>query len=399
MSRADLEVRATQLRDQGVPFVQARVVRAQRPTSAKAGDEAIIHADGSIEGFIGGTCAETTVRAQSLMLLDSKEPLLLRITPTSESDEFDPPAGQGTGTLTVHNPCLSGGTLEIFLDPAVPPPVVQVLGDGPIAAALGRLGAELDYRITAVDRLAIGGALGVVVASHGRDEVEVLAAALDAGVPYIGLVASRRRGAGVLAGLAQARPDLARIAPGRVHSPAGLDIGARSAAEIALSILAEVVSARLHSAAPLLESNDGSPAAVQGSSLTSSGAGPTAPETTTETDPVCGMTVAAVETSLHLDRGGTRFYFCGPGCLRAFSANPSQPRLPGAGDPASSVELHPGGAGTTRATPPSHPGGAEATGTTPPSHPGGAGTPGATGTTGTTGTTPSRAGPTRSAVV
>ena len=84
MSRANLDVRATQLRDQGVPFVRARVVLAERPTSAKAGDEAIIHADGSIEGFVGGTCAETTVRAQSLMLLDSKEPLLLRITPTEE---------------------------------------------------------------------------------------------------------------------------------------------------------------------------------------------------------------------------------------------------------------------------------------------------------------------------
>ena len=137
MSRADLEVRATQLRDQGVPFVRARVVLAERPTSAKAGDEAIIHADGSIEGFVGGTCAETTVRAQSLMLLDSKEPLLLRITPTEEQAQQADPA---QGTLTVHNPCLSGGTLEIFLDPVVPPPLVQVLGDGPIAAALRSIG-------------------------------------------------------------------------------------------------------------------------------------------------------------------------------------------------------------------------------------------------------------------
>ncbi len=176
MSRADLDVRATILRDQGVPFVRARVVMAHRPTSAKAGDEAIIHADGSIEGFVGGTCAETTVRAQSLMLLDSKQPLLLRITPTEE-----PGVAEQNGTLTVHNPCLSGGTLEIFLDPVVPPPLVQVLGDGPIAAALTRLAGELEYRITAVDRQVIGTALAVVVASHGRDEVEVLAAALDAG--------------------------------------------------------------------------------------------------------------------------------------------------------------------------------------------------------------------------
>jgi len=310
MSRADLEVRATMLRDQGVPFVRARVVLAQRPTSARAGDEAIIHADGSIEGFVGGTCAESTVRAQSLMLLDSKEPLLLRITPTEESGS-DGPGDTASGTLTVHNPCLSGGTLEIFLDPVVPPPLVQVLGDGPIAAALTRLAGELDYRITTVDRQTVHDALAVVVASHGRGEVDALAAALDAGVPYIGLVASRKRGIGVLAELAELRPDLARIAPGRVHSPAGLDIGGRTAAEIALSILAQVVSTRPHSAAPTDASSAEAAQATAAPAMS--------------VDPVCGMTVAAVEASLHLDHNGTRHYFCGPGCLRAYSASSGYP--------------------------------------------------------------------------
>ena len=339
MSRANLDVRAIQLREQGVPFVWARVVLAEKPTSAKAGDEAIIHADGSIEGFVGGTCAETTVRAQSLMLLDSKEPLLLRITPT---EELALRAGTASGTLTVHNPCLSGGTLEIFLDPVVPPPLVQVLGEGPIAAAFSRLAAELEYRVTTVDRQSIGGALAVVVASHGREEVEVLAAALDADVPYIGLVASRRRGAGVLAELAEARPDLARTAPGRVHSPAGLDIGARTAAEIALSILAEVVATRLHSAAPkdVAANRAGSTGAVMSGSTDGSGVAgmATTGVASTAVDPVCGMTVAAVESSLHLDHDGRRHYFCGPGCLRAFSANPAGFGTPAA-DQATRVNL------------------------------------------------------------
>jgi xanthine dehydrogenase accessory factor len=302
VSRADLEIRATQLRGQGVPFVRARVVLAEKPTSAKAGDEAIIHADGSIEGFVGGTCAETTVRAQSLMLLDSKQPLLLRITPTEEILGAAGVSG-GAGTMTVHNPCLSGGTLEIFLDPVVPAPLVQVHGDGPIAQALVRLAGELEYRVSATDDAAAGGALAVIAASHGRDEMDVLAAALDAGVPYIALVASRRRGAGVLAELAAVRPDLAPVLD-RVHSPAGLDIGARTAAEIALSILAEVVSVRVRSPSG-------------GASVPE----PVAP--TTAVDPVCGMTVAAVESSLHLDHDGVRVFFCGAGCLRAFSANPA----------------------------------------------------------------------------
>ncbi len=298
MSNAELDLRATQLRQQGVPFVRARVVLAEKPTAAKAGDEAIVHADGSIEGFVGGTCAETTVRAQSLLLLDTSEPLLLRITPTDEAATAGGQARVAPGTRTVHNPCLSGGTLEIFLDPVVPPPLVAVHGDGPIAAALTRLAGELGYRAAPVRAEEMAGALAVVVASHGRDEVGTLVAALDAGVPYIGLVASRRRAAGVLADLAHARADLADAASQRVHSPAGLDIGAKTASEIALSILAEVVSERVRSRP---ESQPESPPADAA-------------------DPICGMTVAAVETSLHLDHDGRRWYFCGPGCRRAFAA-------------------------------------------------------------------------------
>ncbi len=329
MSNAELDVRATQLREQGVPFVRARVVSAQRPTSAKAGDEAIIHADGSIEGFVGGTCAESTVRAQSLMLLDSRQPLLLRITPTDEAGSVD--RSRAAGTRTVHNPCLSGGTLEIFLDPVMPPPLVRVHGAGPIAGALRRLTVELGYRISDVEPSGIAGATAVVVASHGREEVETLAAALDAGVPYVALVASRKRAAGVLADLASVRPDLAGAPSERVHSPAGLDIGARTAAEVALSILAEVVSATagLSAAAAAADGGrapaDGGGAPGDGRPQSVADGGPTlaTPAAVTAVDPVCGMTVVAVETSLHLDHEGRRWFFCGPGCLRAFATHPA----------------------------------------------------------------------------
>ena len=107
-----LRERADALRRDRVPFVHAQVVMAERPTSAKPGDEAIVLADGTMEGFVGGTCAESTVRAQSLALLDSRESLLLRISPIEEQPR--------AGKLTVVNPCLSGGTLEIFLEPQLP---------------------------------------------------------------------------------------------------------------------------------------------------------------------------------------------------------------------------------------------------------------------------------------
>ena len=112
--------RAAELRDARVPYVHARVVLAEAPTSAKPGAEALVLPDGTIEGFVGGTCAESTVRAQGLALLDSGESLLLRITPTPEPEQ--------AGMLVVHNPCLSGGTLEIFLEPVMPAPAIVVAG-------------------------------------------------------------------------------------------------------------------------------------------------------------------------------------------------------------------------------------------------------------------------------
>ena len=138
----------------------------------------------------------------------------------------------------VHNPCLSGGTLELFLEPVVPSPLVVVAGEAPIARALLGAGRGAGLRVasrttarTSPERAA------VVVASHGRDEEEALAAALAAGVPYVGLVASRKRGRAVLESLGGDAVD-------RVHSPAGLDIGARTPEEVALSVLAEIVSIR-----------------------------------------------------------------------------------------------------------------------------------------------------------
>jgi xanthine dehydrogenase accessory factor len=311
VSRPEIQARAAALRGDRVPFVHARVVVAERPTSAKPGDEAVVFADGTMEGFVGGTCAESTVRAQGIALLDTGEPLLLRITPSPEPGRTDP-----DGTLSVHNPCLSGGTLEIFLEPVVPSPLVLVLGDSPIAAALVRLGTGLGYDVRAADGDAtVAGAAAFVVASHGRDEEDRLTAALAADVPYVGLVASRKRGEAVLASL-----DVDEEARGRVRTPAGLDIGARTPEEVALSILAEIVSHRRRvSGRPV----GGDEVAHGNADLASDDATLAVPaQPVTAVDPVCGMSVAAVDASLHLDHDGVRYFFCGSGCLRAFAADP-----------------------------------------------------------------------------
>jgi xanthine dehydrogenase accessory factor len=298
-----LLTRAGQLRSGRTPFVLATVVRAERPTSARPGDTALVLPDGTVEGFVGGACAESTTRAEGLRALRSGESSLVRITPD----------GVAEGVIrTVVNPCLSGGTLEIFFEAVVPPALVVVFGDAPVARALARVGEALEHEVRlAVDletftaRLAPDTA-AVVVASHGRDEVGVLAAALRAEVPYVALVASPKRAAGVLAELAASGVAAADCA--RVRAPAGLDIGARTPGEIALSIYAEA-----------LVRSSSAPSAASPSGASPSGAGPSG-----ATDPVCGMAVAPVAASLHVEHAGETVWFCGPGCRQAFLADPAR---------------------------------------------------------------------------
>ena len=225
--------RAAALDAERVPYVHATVVRAGRPASVQPGATALVLGDGTIEGFVGGHCAEPSVRIHALHALETGEPLLLRIEPgDGESAAID-------GAVTVHNPCISGGALEIFLEPRTPTARVHVIGETPIAIALRELARTLGYDVVGGGVEPSADDVAMVVASHGRDEEHALATALDVGVPYVGLVASRRRGAAVVGSLEVSDDDRARV-----HTPAGLDIGARTPEEIALSILAEIVKVR-----------------------------------------------------------------------------------------------------------------------------------------------------------
>jgi xanthine dehydrogenase accessory factor len=318
MITAALSRRAQELAAEGTPFVTATVVRAQRPTSVKAGDVALVLGDGTIEGFVGGVCAQQSVRVYSLKALETEEAVLLRIVPDGPVGE-DPGTGREVeiedGAVTALNTCLSGGAIEIFLEPVLPAPRVLVVGDSPIGTAVLSLGKELGLDLVAVE----GGApepsprdLALVVAAHGRDELHTLRVALEAGVPYVGLVASRKRGAGVIADLRADGVTEAHL--GLIDVPAGIDIGGRTPAEIALSILATVVAVRRgkHAAAP---EQQGAPVADGGPRFSVSAAAPV-----TTVDPICGMTVAAVAGTPSVQWQGETVYFCCDGCKTKFEA-------------------------------------------------------------------------------
>jgi xanthine dehydrogenase accessory factor len=276
--------RAAALAEAGVAFVEATVVRCARPSSARPGDRAIVLGDGTIEGFVGGSCADATVRLQALRALETGEPVLLRILP----GPADGPAAE-EGAVVVANPCLSGGALEIFLEPHAPAPPLLVTGDSPVARELAALGPSLGFAVRRAGEPRAGD-FAVVVCSLGHGDGEALRAALAAGAEYVGLVASRRRGAGVLAGLRASGVDEEALA--RIRTPAGLDIGARTHTEIALSIAAELVAVRR------------APAAVP------------VPAPATAVDPVCAMTVALGPETI---REGD-VAFCSEGCRAAYLA-------------------------------------------------------------------------------
>jgi xanthine dehydrogenase accessory factor len=271
-----------------VPFVTATVVRAAKPTSVRPGDAALVLADGTIDGFVGGVCAQASVRLHAARVLETGEAVVLRLLPGTPPADGEPCPRDGI--VVAHNPCLSGGSLEIFLEPHLAAPRVVVAGDTPIARALEVVARAAGYDVVRGEGSQVApqaSDAALIVASHGSDEEPALVKALHAGVGYVALVASTRRGAAVRESL-----DVPAALRALVHTPAGLDIGARSPADVAIAILAELVAER--TARP--------------------------PATATAVDPVCGMEVAASDATPHLDAGGDRVYFCCEGCRSAYAA-------------------------------------------------------------------------------
>jgi xanthine dehydrogenase accessory factor len=226
-------------------------------------------------------------------VLQAGESVLLRVLP--DGDVHFPEA---PGACVVVNPCLSGGSLEIFLTPQLPAPLIRIYGATPIADALMQLCAVLGYDVQreARETTDLADTSAVVIASHGGPEAELIRTALDNGVGYIGLVASKVRGASVLNEL-----ELSDVERARIHTPVGLPIGAKTPAEIAVSIAAELIAAVRDGSLirPATPVNGGAREAV---------------------DPVCGMTVPIGPATEHLELGGADYWFCCPGCRTAFAA-------------------------------------------------------------------------------
>ncbi|SHH45023.1 XdhC family protein [Halobaculum gomorrense] len=342
----------------GEPYARVTVVRREPPVSANVGDRGVVTREGDLHGWIGGAaCAQTIATTQAREAIDDGRPRLIGIAP--EPDTVDRP-----GLEAFPMTCHSEGVLELFIEPVNPRPELVIVGGSPVAHALARLAGELAVDVVVVDPTGeaaalpdgvelltetdpatVASALGhdplVVVATMGSFDASGVAAGVLADATYVGLIASATRAEEVVdtaAALAERDPDAVAAA---VTNPAGVDVEAYTPAEIAVSVLAEVVDQRRgRGDAPRVAGGERADEAADPSASGDStdDAGGTAvdaaapedaaaegPDEAPEEaiDPVCGMTVNPTETAHSVEHDGETYHFCCGGCAESFAAEPS----------------------------------------------------------------------------
>jgi len=256
MSSTDVIAAAQRLQQQDQPYALVSVLRVQAPASAKPGDKAVVTADGIVQGWIGGGCAQPAVLRTVKRSLADGVARMIRIAPAEEGQmrELD-------DVLEFGMACHSGGTLELFIDPMLPRARLTLIGDSPLAAALAGLAPRVGLPVTVVAQGAdaarfpdaervlatdeapdVAPGSFVVVATQGRRDLQGLRAALSVGARQVFFVSSARKAQVLKAALLEAGHDAAAVEA--IVAPAGQAIGAQTPEEIALSVLAAVVAAR-----------------------------------------------------------------------------------------------------------------------------------------------------------
>ena len=245
-------------------FVLATVVRTVSVTAAKAGAKAIIRPDGTIvAGWIGGGCAKGAVLKAAREALADGEPRMVSVQPEHLLAELGVKPGENReGVRFASNLCPSKGTMDIFIEPVLPHPSLVILGGSPVALSLASQARQLGYHVTVAapradlgaapdaDLVIDGFALGnlnqakrfVVVSTQGKGDEAALRAAVATPAVYHAFVGSRRKMAALREKLGREGVDSSAL--DRVKAPAGLDLGAITPEEIAMSILAEITIER-----------------------------------------------------------------------------------------------------------------------------------------------------------
>ncbi len=261
---------ARRLQQAGTPYALVSVIKALAPASARPGDKAVVTADGTLHGWVGGGCAQPAVTRTVRTALADGRARVIRIAPTDDGFERD--LGD---VLEFGMACHSGGTLELFVDPVLPRAQLVVIGASPVAASLAQLAPRVGFGVTVIAHEAVAAAYPdaqrviasddvtvavpqvaagawVVVATQGRRDVQALRLALALNARQVSFVASARKAQVLKESLVAAGSDADAVAA--IVAPAGYPRAATTPEEIALSVLAAVVSNRRGAVAPPAES-------------------------------------------------------------------------------------------------------------------------------------------------
>ncbi len=301
MTRDELSEKARELSGRGEAYALVTVVRVVAPSSAYLGAQAIVRADGTLHGWIGGGCAKGVVVSAAQSAIERGEPKLVRIS----NDRIYPEEDVEQYAMS----CASNGTIELFIQPYSARSLLCVLGSTPAADEARFLAERLSIRLAA----APGEAPVVLVATQGQGDEEALEAALRSPAKQVLMIASPRKAEKLRAAMRLRGVDEAQLA--RLHAPAGPDAGAKTPAEIALVAIVGVLA--------LLRGRDKATAGAQPTVQPKAAAG-TAPAEGKFINPVCGMAVSTADP-VHVEKyEGVSYYFCCDGCWTTFRTNPAK---------------------------------------------------------------------------
>lgn len=312
--------KAQEYREKNRPYAAAYIVRRKIPSSGKPGDKAIISENGEIYGWIGGGCTRGIVLKEALAAIQDNKPRFVSISPDQQEGAFG-------NTKIYKMTCQSGGEVEVYIEPVLPKPKIMIFGASHIAMALSQITKAMDYQLDVVmtqpdaslfpgadqirqlneiDPNEISATTYVVVCTQGEQDLEALHKALQAKPPYLAFVSSRKKANSIytdLRGLGVSFEQLSSI-----KTPAGLDIGAKTPEEVAISILAEIIKD--------YRSEKASSDEAAASSITM-------PEDF-YLNPVCNVPVQKSTAKHVLDYKGEKVYFCCDGCKVSFEKEPEK---------------------------------------------------------------------------
>ncbi|WP_299950305.1 XdhC family protein [uncultured Ruegeria sp.] len=239
---------ANDMRTKDQPFAFATIVRTAGATAAKPGAKALLGADGTIlHGWLGGGCMRGAVKKAALEAFASGQPQLVSVAPEELLTRMGVSAGEEVeGTRFARNGCPSKGSVDIFIEPCLPVPQLVVLGASPVAQTLAALAPQFHWAV--VRDVPKGGATPVhqqpviVIATQGHGDIDALMASLQIPAKHVAFVGSKRKFATLAERLIDNGLDADRV--NAINAPAGLDLGAITPEEIALSILADLIHLR-----------------------------------------------------------------------------------------------------------------------------------------------------------